>query len=343
MAGHLRARGQEKWARDWPAVDLHRHRHTPPDRGGRHPDAASGPRADQGTLEHERRRALWIALGANGGFMVVQALAALAFGSLALLADSVHMVSDVVALAIALLAQRIATAAPSRRHTYGLVRAEVIGAQVNALLLLGAGVWIVVEALQRLDQTPEIDGAGVAAVALLGLAVNAGSAWVIARAAGANLNMRGAFWHLAGDALGSVAAMISGLAVVIADASWVDAVASLLIAGLIAGSALLLLRDVVRVLLEGAPSGLRVEAVERALAGAPAVEAVHHVHVWSLGSETPALSAHVVLAGEPSLHEAQARGDELKAMLAAQFGIGHATLELECHDCVAGHDGARSG
>jgi len=306
-------------------VDPHRHHH----RGQR--------RADIGR-DHERRRALWIALLANGAFLVVQVVAALAFGSLALLADGVHMLSDVAALAIALVAQRVASAPPSQRHTYGLVRAEVIGAQINAVLLLGAAVWIAVEAVQRLGETPEIDGAGVAVVAVLGLLVNAGSAWVIARAAGDNLGLRGAFWHLTGDALGSLGALAAGLAVVVADATWVDGAASLLIAALITVSALALLRDVGRVLLEGAPSGLRVDDIERALAAEPRVEAVHHVHVWSLGSETPALSAHVVLTGEPSLHEAQARGDELKTMLAERFGIGHATLELECHDCVDGHE-----
>ncbi|HEY8218032.1 MAG TPA: cation diffusion facilitator family transporter [Acidimicrobiia bacterium] len=296
-----------------------------------------------GARDADRRRALWVALGLNGAFLVVQVVAALAFGSLALLADGVHMVSDVVALAIALIAQRVATAAPSPRHTYGLVRAEVIGAQVNAVLLLGAAVWIAVEAVQRLGETPEIDGAGVAVVAAIGLVVNAGSAWVIARAAGASLNLRGAFWHLTGDALGSLGALVAGLAVVVADAVWVDAVASLFIAALITLSAVVLLRDVGRVLLEGAPAGLRVDDVERALAASPQVEAVHHVHVWSLGSEMPALSAHVVLAGEPSLHEAQARGDELKTMLAERFGIGHATLELECHDCVDGHEASSAG
>ena len=316
-------------------MDAHGHHHQGHDARPRGP----GDRA----REEQRRRALWVALGANSGFLVVQVVAAFAFGSLALLADGVHMVSDVAALAIALVAQRVANSPPSRRHTYGLVRAEVIGAQVNALLLLAAAVWIAVEAVQRLGETTDIDGAGVAVVAVLGLGVNAGSAWVIARAAGANLNLRGAFWHLAGDALGSFGALVAGLAVVVADATWVDAAASLFIAGLITLSALVLLRDVGRVLLEGAPSGVRVDDVERALATAPRVEAVHHVHVWSLGSETPALSAHVVLAGEPSLHEAQARGDELKAMLAERFGIGHATLELECHDCVSGHEPAPGG
>jgi cobalt-zinc-cadmium efflux system protein len=304
-----------------------------------------GPAADGSVdpaLEDRRRRSLWLALGANGGFLVVEVLAGVAFGSLALLADAVHMVSDVAALSIALVAAHLATAAPSMRHTYGLVRAEVIGAQVNALLLLGAGAWITVEAIQRLADPTNVDGAGVIVIALLGLAVNGASAWIVARSAGRNLNLRGAFWHLTGDALGSLGALVAGVAVVAFDADWMDPAASLFIAVLIAISAVVLLRDVVRVLLEGAPAGIEVEEVEAALAAAPHVATVHHLHVWSLGSETPALSAHVVLDGEPSLHEAQMYGDELRTLLAERFGIGHATLELECHDCVAGH-GARSG
>lgn len=288
-------------------------------------------------LGSARRRSLWIALGANAGFLVVEIGAAFAFGSLALLADGVHMVSDVAALAIALVAQHLATAPASARHTYGLVRAEAIGAQVNAFLLLGAAAYIVVEAVGRIGDPGSVDGAGVMVVAAIGLVVNVGSAWAISRHAGASLNLRGAFWHLVGDALGSIGALVAGAAVVLFGADWVDPAISLLIAGLVVVSALVLLRDVGRVLLEGVPAGLDVGDVETALAGSRDVEAVHHLHVWSLGSETPALSAHVVLTGEPSLHEAQRRGDELKALLAERFGITHATLELECHDCGVAH------
>lgn len=288
-------------------------------------------------LGSARRRSLWIALGANAGFLVVEIAAAFAFGSLALLADGVHMVSDVAALAIALVAQHLATAPASSRHTYGLVRAEVIGAQVNAFLLLGAAAYIVVEAVGRIGDPGSVDGAGVMVVAAIGLVVNVGSAWAISRHAGASLNLRGAFWHLVGDALGSIGALVAGAAVVLFGADWVDPAISLLIAGLVVVSALVLLRDVGRVLLEGAPAGLDVADVETALAASRDVEAVHHLHLWSLGSETPALSAHVVLTGEPSLHEAQRRGDELKALLAERFGITHATLELECHDCGVAH------
>ena len=309
-------------------------------------EARVGAEHDHGNhvtgLAGARRRALWIALCANAGFLIVEVAAAIAFGSLALLADGVHMVSDVAALAIALVAQQLATAPSSSRHTYGLVRAEVIGAQVNALLLLGAAAYIVVEAIGRIGDPGPIDGGGVMVVAAVGLAVNVGSAWAISRHAGSNLNLRGAFWHLVGDALGSVGALIAGAAVVLFGADWVDPVMSLFIAGLIVVSALVLLRDVGRVLLEGVPSGMGVDEVERALVVSPGVEAVHHVHLWSLGSETPALSAHVVLTGEPSLHEAQTRGDMLKAMLIDRFGIAHATLELECHECGAAEHGPAS-
>lgn len=288
-------------------------------------------------LAGARRRSLWIALVANAGFLVVEIVAALAFGSLALLADGVHMVSDVAALAIALVAQHLATAPASSRHTYGLVRAEVVGAQVNAFLLLGAAAYVVVEAVGRIGDPGSIDGAGVMVVAAAGLAVNLTSARAISRHAGANLNLRGAFWHLVGDALGSVGALVAGAAVVFFGADWVDPVTSLFIAALVVVSAVVLLRDVGPVLLEGVPSGLHVADVEAALAESHDVDAVHHLHIWSLGSETPALSAHIVLAGEPSLHEAQRRGDELKALLADRFNITHATLELECHDCGGVH------
>ena len=170
-------------------------------------------------------------------------------------------------------------------------------------------------------------------VGLLGLGVNAGSAWVIGRSSGASLNLRGAFLHLASDAAGSVGVIVAGLVVIVTGAEWVDPLVSILISVLVLVAAWQLLRDATRVLLEGAPKGLDVAAVEQALTTAEGVDAVHHLHIWSIGSETPALSAHVVLGGELTLHEAQSRGEELKAELVKQFGIEHATLELECHSC----------
>ena len=285
-------------------------------------------------LAAARRRALLLALGANGAFLVLEVAAGFAFNSLALLADSAHMVTDVAALSIALVAQRLATAPASDRHTYGLVRAEVLGGLLNAVLLSVVSVWIVVEAIGRFGSPGDVNGPAVVVVALVGLAVNAMSAWWIAQVGGRSLNLRAAFWHLVGDALGSLGALAAGVAVWLWGAEWVDPAASILIVVLVMASVVGLVRDALRVLLEDAPAGLHLDEIERALAAEPGVEAVHHTHVWSLGSETPALSTHVVLVGEPSLHEAQLRGATLKRLLVDRFGIEHATIELECHACV---------
>ena len=289
---------------------------------------------DPRSSPENRTRALTVALGANGILLVVQVVAALAFGSLALLADTAHLATDVVALVLALVALRIATRPAVARTTYGWERAEVVAAVANALLLVGASIWIAVEAIDRFSNPHPIDGIGVAVIGAVGLLVNAGSAVVVARASGANLNLRGAFLHLASDAVGSLAVIVAGVVEATTGAGWVDPATSLLISILVVGAAVSLLRAAMDVLMERAPSGLDPVTIGDALAESDDVEAVHHVHVWSLGSETPALSAHVVLRGEPTLHDAQLVGNDLRALLVDRFGIDHATLELECHDCA---------
>lgn len=285
-------------------------------------------------LRVRQRRVLWWVLAANGGFMIVEIIAGLAFGSLALVADATHMGSDVIGLGLALVAQTLLARPSSASHSYGWTRAEVLGAQANAVVLLATTGWIVYEAAGRLGAGGEhVDGLGLLVVALVGLGVNLGSAVALARTRGTSLNMRGALVHMALDAAGSVAAMIAGLAVLVLGAEWVDAAVSMLIAGLVLWSAWGLLREATRVLLEATPRGLDPDAVSSAIAGEPGVTAVHHLHLWSLASDIPALSVHVVVDAEPTLHEAQRRGDAVRAMLADRFGISHATVELECHPC----------
>lgn len=281
-----------------------------------------------------QRRALWIALVLNGGFLAAEVAGGIAFRSLALLADAAHMLSDVVGLVIALIAQRLQSRPPTERHSFGLQRAEVLGAQANGILLLGAGIWITYEAVQRFASGDnDVVGGGLLVVATLGLAINLGSAVLLSRAQGESLNMRGAFVHMALDAAGSVGAIAAGIGVVVWQAGWVDPAASIAVAGLVVWSAWGLLRATANVLLEGTPRGMKPGQVEAALASDPAIEAVHHLHLWNLASDTPALSAHVVVRDEPTLHEAQAIGDRLKEMLHKAFGVQHATLELECHHC----------
>ena len=270
-------------------------------------------------------------MAANAALMAAEIAGGFLFQSLALLSDAVHLLTDVSGLGIALLAIHLQARPTTERHTFGLQRAEVLAAQANAFVLVAVTIWVAIEAARRLVSPADVSGAGVAAVAALGLVVNLSCARLLHRVAGKSLNMRGAFLHVALDAAGSVAALLAGIAIVVWDVPRADPIASLVIGCLVLWAAWALLRDTTHVLLEGTPEGLDPAAVEGAIAGHEGVESVHHLHLWSLASDVPALSAHVVLAGQVSLHEAQVRGDGVKAMLAERFGIDHATLELECH------------
>jgi cobalt-zinc-cadmium efflux system protein len=278
-----------------------------------------------------RRGALWLAMAANAALMAAEIAGGFLFQSLALFSDAVHLLTDVSGLGIALLAIHLQARPTTERHTFGLQRAEVLAAQANAFVLVGVTIWISIEAAQRLVSPADVSGAGMAAIAALGLVVNVSCARLLHRVAGKSLNMRGAFLHVSLDAAGSVAALLAGLAIALWDVPRADPIASLAIGCLVMWAAWALLRDTTHVLLEGTPEGLDPRAVEGAIAGHEGVDSVHHLHLWSLASDVPALSAHVVLVGQVSLHEAQVRGDGVKAMLAEQFGIDHATLELECH------------
>lgn len=273
----------------------------------------------------------------NGGYFVVELVGGLRFGSLALVADAAHMAFDVGALLIALVALGLAARPATDRHTYGLARAEVLGALINGFVLIGAALWIGVEALRRVGDQPEMRGGGVVAIAAIGLAINLASALVLWRSAGRSHNMRGALWHMVSDALGSVAALAAGLAYLAFGVLWVDLAASLVVVVLVAVGAWKLLSSTLAVLLESTPAHLDRGAVTEAMLGVPDVAQVHHVHLWSIGSETEALSAHVVIDGEPSLHDAQRVADQVKQVVGERFGIAHATIEVECHPCDAPH------
>lgn len=281
----------------------------------------------------KQRRALWFALIANAAFLGVEIAGGFAFKSIALLADAAHMLSDVAGLSIALVAHALSTRSGSSRHTYGYQRAEVLGAQANGILLLAVSAWISVEAVGRFQRPEDVSGVGMTLVAVAGLGVNIASAIVVARARGGSVNMKGAFLHLATDSASSGIAVIAGIAVAVTGNSRFDPAASLIITAGVIWASLHLLREVSGILLEAAPRGFSLESVEAALASASGVESVHHIHVWNLASDVPALSAHVVISGDPSLHDAQVMGDDLRQMLGDRFGIAHATLELECHEC----------
>jgi len=280
-------------------------------------------------------RILRLALTANAVLLVIQIGGAMAFSSLALLADAGHQGSDVVALLIAVVAQALAGRAPSDNYTFGLRRAEVMGALLNAAMLLAVAAWVVVEASRRIGDPPDVSGWGVLVLGAAGLLVNGGCALLLHRSADRSLNVRGATLHLMGDAAGSVGVVVAGVAVVLWSADWVDSAVSYLIAGLLLWTGAGLVRRTTRVLLEGTPPGIDVHELSTLITAHEHVNGVHHLHVWSVDSLTVALSAHVEVAAD-SLHDAQIVATELERQLALS-GVDHATLALECHPCDTGH------
>ena len=281
----------------------------------------------------ERRRVLWLVLIVNAVYLVVEVVGGFLFDSLSLLADGAHMFSDVTGLGIALIAQALVLRPASPRHSYGLQRAEVLGALANGVLLVASAGWIIVEALRRIGDAPDVNGGGLLAVAVIGLVINLVSAVALSRSAGRSLNMRAAVVHSASDAAASLGVIVAALAIVFVDATWADPAISIGIGVLVLVSAWGLLRETTHVLLEGTPRNIGTDEVVATLLAEPEVVGVHHVHLWNLASETTAMSAHIVLEGPETLHDAQERGDELRVLLEERFGIEHATLELECHPC----------
>lgn len=286
-----------------------------------------------GSSHHHHRRgvALQLTLGANGLLLVAMVVGGALFSSLALLADAAHQATDVIGLFVAWLALRTARRSGSDRYTYGLQRIEVLGALVNAVLLVASASWIAVEAVRRWGATDDIDGPGVIVLAVVGLAVNGGGALMLSRHSGSSLNMRAAVVHLVADAAGSVIVLGVGLSVTLADWRWTDPVASLLLATMVLVTGWRLLTRTTSVLLEAAPHPGSATELAAAMSAHPDVEDVHHVHVWSLDSETAALTAHVVV-DRTTLHEAQRVSRELERLLEDR-GVEHSTLSLECHPC----------
>jgi len=279
-----------------------------------------GPSADAD------RRWLAIALGVIAAFMVVEVVAGVLADSLALLSDAAHMLTDAGAIAVALYAAGLAARPAAGRFTFGLGRAEILSAQGNgATLLVLAGV-IAVEAIRRLWSAPDVNGAFVLAVGLLGACANVGAAMALGKAERRSMNVEGARAHVLTDLYASLAAAAAGAVVLATGFDRADAIASLLVAALMLRSGLLLLRNSGRVLLEGAPEGVDPQAVGHALAAHPDVVEVHDLHVWEVTSGFPALAAHVLVAPGDDCHGVRRA---LQAMVSERFGIEHVTLQVD--------------
>jgi len=272
------------------------------------------------------RRWLAVALGVIVAFMAIELVAGIVADSLALLSDAAHMLTDAAAVAVAIYAARLAARPAGGRFTFGLGRAEILSAQANgATLLVLAGV-IAVEGVRRLWSTPDVEGALVVVVGLLGACANLGAAAALGRAERRSLNVEGARAHVLTDLYASLGAAAAGAIVLLTGFDRADAIASLVVAALMLRSGWLLLRDAGRVLLEGAPKDIDPQAVGHALAAHPSVVEVHDLHIWEVTSGFPALAAHVLVHPGDDCHAVRR---ELQAMVGERFDIGHVTLQVD--------------
>jgi cobalt-zinc-cadmium efflux system protein len=272
------------------------------------------------------RRWLAVALALIAGFMGVEVAAGLLAGSLALLSDAAHMLTDAAAIGLALVAARLAARPARGAFTFGLGRAEILSAQVNGAVLLVLAAVIAWEAVGRLADPPGVEGAIVIGVGAAGAAVNLAAAWALGRAERQSLNVAGARAHVLADLYGSVAAVVAGVLIVATGFRQADPIAALLVAALMLRSGWGLVREATRVLLESAPRGTRPAEIGGAMAAHPGVIEVHDLHVWEVTSGWPALSAHVLV---PSGEDCHARRRELEELLRERFGIEHTTLQVE--------------
>jgi len=274
----------------------------------------------------ENRRRLAIVLALTVAITVLEVVGGILTGSLALLADAVHMLSDNLALGLALAAVWLAGRPSTPERTFGYQRAEVLAALVNGITLVALAIWIFVAAYGRLSDPPEVLGGWMLAVATVGLVTNLVAASVLARSSHSSLNMSAALRHVIADALGSAGVVVAAIVVLATGWRYADPLAGALIALLVLASSWSVLRDSVHILLEGTPRGLDVRKLRNRLLAVPSVVDVHDLHVWTITSGFPALAAHVLVEPGDDCH---ARRRELEALLARDYGIEHTTLQVD--------------
>ncbi|MGU3389889.1 cation diffusion facilitator family transporter [Sphingomonas sp. M1A8_2b] len=278
-------------------------------------------------------RAFAIGIGLNIVFVAVEAVVGLRIDSVALLADAGHNLSDVLGLVVAWGGTMLARTAPTKRFTYGLKGSTILAALTNALLLLVALGAIVLEASQRFSDPAPTAGLTVSMVAGVGIAVNAVTAWMFARGRKGDVNIRGAYLHMAADALVSAGVVIAGLVIWRTGLTWIDPAVSIVIAILIFWQTWGLLRETVEMSLSAVPRGIEFDHVDEALCSLPGVTEIHDLHIWPMSTTEPVLTAHLVMPGG---HPGDQFLSDARTMLHDTFGIGHATLQVETggdHDC----------
>ncbi|MDH3748386.1 MAG: cation diffusion facilitator family transporter [Gammaproteobacteria bacterium] len=278
-------------------------------------------------------RRVVVALILTGAFMVVEVIGGILSGSLALLADAGHMLTDTMALALAAVAFHVSKRPPDAQLTFGYQRFQILAAFVNGLSLILIVGWILFEAMQRFITPRDVVGPTMLVVATAGLLVNIVAFAILHTGDKDNLNIRGAALHVAGDLLGSVAAIVAAIVIIYTGWMTIDPILSIAVAMLILKSAWVLVTRSAHVLLEGAPEWLDVDQMQtKIVAVLPAVAEIHHVHVWGLTPQDLMLTMHVRLRDETSNPTTIIR--DVKSLLQRDYGIGHSTIEIEVDDCA---------
>jgi cobalt-zinc-cadmium efflux system protein len=273
---------------------------------------------------------LTIALALTGTFLVAEVIGGILTGSLALISDAAHMLTDTIGLAVALAAMKIAERPADTRRTFGYQRFEILAAAFNAIILFAVAGYILYEGYKRLVEPPQVQSVGMLAVALLGLAVNLIAMRLLDAGKQTSLNVKGAYLEVWSDMLGSLGVIAAAILIWLTGWVWVDALVAIGIGLWVLPRTWGLLKETVNVLLEGVPDGVDLEAVASALKTLPGVRDVHDLHIWALSSDSPSLSAHLVLAeGNDSDPVRRAAAD----VLDQRFHITHVTLQTETSDC----------
>ncbi|MEU3791339.1 cation diffusion facilitator family transporter [Streptomyces fructofermentans] len=293
-----------------------------------HHDHGSGGHAGHahGVSGDADRRWLAIALTLIATFMAAEVVIGVYARSLALISDAAHMLTDAVSIVLALVAMRLAARPARGGFTYGLKRAEILSAQANGLTLLLLGAWLAYEAVRRLIDPPEVEGGLVFVTALAGIAVNVAAAWCISRANRASLNVEGAYQHILNDLFAFVGTAVAGLVVLLTGFARADAIATLVVVALMFKAGYGLVRESGRIFLEAAPAHLDPDAIGDRLVSHSDVTEVHDLHVWTITSGQPALSAHVLVDPVADCHTVRR---DLEKVLQVDYGIGHTTLQVD--------------
>lgn len=280
----------------------------------------------------ENERALRFALALTGSFLVAEVIGGVLTGSLALISDAAHMLTDAAALAIALAAIRIARRPADRRRTYGYHRFEILAAAFNAMLLFAVALYILVEAYRRFTSPPEIHSVGMLVITSIGLIVNLISIRLLSRGQSDSLNVKGAYLEVWSDLLGSIGVIVGAVVIQLTGWSWVDPLVAVAIGLWVLPRTWILLKDSLNILLEGVPEGIDLEEVEQAMLAVPGVLGVHDLHVWALTTGKTSLTAHVVY--DQTYSPEDALMPALQTVLANRFRVVHTTLQCETKPCA---------